>query len=267
MRQISDMISMKGRAAAVTGGCGHIGVAMAHALAEQGCALLLIDRNEVQLEETAAQLRARWPVEVAVAAIDLESEQQRSTVAGLVEQRFGRLDVLINNAGFVGDSKLQGWVAPFEEQSIETWRRAMEVNVTAAFHLSQQLAPLLRASGHGSILNVGSIYGVVGPDMSRYEGTPMGNPAAYAASKGGLVQLTRWLSTVMAPQVRVNCISPGGVARNQPESFASKYVARTPLKRMGREEDFMGAVVYFCSDLSAWVTGENLQVDGGWTVW
>jgi len=267
MRQISDMISMKGRVAAITGGCGHIGMAMAHALAEQGCALLLIDRSESQLAEAAERLRARWAVDVATAAIDLESEERRSTLAALVEQRFGRLDVLVNNAGFVGDSKLQGWVAPFEEQSIETWRRAMEVNVTAAFHLSQQMAPLLRAGGHGAILNVGSIYGVVGPDMSLYDGTHMGNPAAYAVSKGGLVQLTRWLSTVMAPQVRVNCISPGGVARNQPESFASKYVARTPLKRMGTEEDFMGAVVYFCSDLSSWVTGENLQVDGGWTAW
>lgn len=267
MRQISDMISMDGRVAAITGGCGHIGVAMAHALAEQGCSLLLIDRNETQLEITAAALRTRWPVQVATATIDLESEQQRITLAGLIKQRFGRLDVLINNAGFVGDSKLEGWVAPFEQQTIVTWRRAMEVNVTAAFHLSQQLAPLLRANCHGSILNVGSIYGVVGPDMSLYDDTQMGNPAAYAVSKGGVVQLTRWLSSVMAPQVRVNCISPGGVARNQPKAFADKYIARTPLKRMGTEEDFMGAVVFFCSDLSAWVTGENLQIDGGWTVW
>jgi NAD(P)-dependent dehydrogenase (short-subunit alcohol dehydrogenase family) len=267
MRKISDLISMKDRAAAITGGCGHIGTAMAHALAEQGCNLFLIDRNREQLDATAAALRERWRVEVETAVIDLESEQERSSVGALVERRFGRLDVLVNNAGFVGDTQLQGWAVPFEQQSIETWRRAMEVNVTAAFHLSQLLAPLLRAGGHGAILNVGSIYGVVGPDMSLYQGTQMGNPAAYAVSKGGLVQLTRWLSAVLAPQIRVNCISPGGVARNQPESFVSKYVARTPLRRMGNEEDFMGAVVYFCSDLSAWVTGENLQVDGGWTVW
>lgn len=267
MRKISDMLSLHGRAAAITGGCGHIGAAMAHALAEQGCKLLLIDRNDEQLAATAQALRARWQVQVETARVDLESETERNTVAGLAQQHFGRLDVLINNAGFVGDSQLQGWVVPFEQQSVETWRRAMEVNVTAAFHLSQQLAPLLRASGSGAILNVGSIYGVVGPDMSLYEGTQMGNPAAYAVSKGGLVQLTRWLSAVLAPEVRVNCISPGGVARNQPASFVTKYVARTPLKRMGSEEDFMGAVVYFCSDLSGWVTGENLQVDGGWTVW
>jgi len=95
----------------------------------------------------------------------------------------------------------------------------------------------------------------------------MGNPAAYAASKGGLIQLTRWLSTVLAPDIRVNCISPGGVFRNQPEAFVQRYVARTPLARMGAEEDLKGAIAYFASDLSAYVTGENLMVDGGWTAW
>ena len=116
-------------------------------------------------------------------------------------------------------------------------------------------------------MNIGSIYGVVGPDMSLYDGTKMGNPAAYAVSKGGLIQLTRWLSAVLAPNIRVNCISPGGVFRNQPESFVSKYLERTPLKRMGTEEDFKGAILYFASGLSSWVTGENLLVDGGWTAW
>ena len=95
----------------------------------------------------------------------------------------------------------------------------------------------------------------------------MGNPAAYAASKGGMVQMTRWLATVLAPDIRVNCISPGGVARGQPESFVTRYVQRTPLKRMATEEDFKGAIAYLASDLSAYVTGENLLVDGGWTVW
>lgn len=95
----------------------------------------------------------------------------------------------------------------------------------------------------------------------------MGNPAAYAASKGGLVQLTRWLATTLAPQVRVNSISPGGVFRNQPASFVERYKARTPLRRMATEDDFRGAIAYLTSDLSAYVTGQNLAVDGGWGVW
>ena len=95
----------------------------------------------------------------------------------------------------------------------------------------------------------------------------MGNPAAYAAGKGGLLQLTRWLATVLAPDIRVNAISPGGVWRNQPEAFLKRYIERTPLKRMAAEEDIKGAVVYLASDMSSYVTGQNLMVDGGFTVW
>ena len=95
----------------------------------------------------------------------------------------------------------------------------------------------------------------------------MNNPAAYAASKGGLLQLTRWMATVLSPSIRVNAISPGGVARGQPKEFVDRYIARTPLRRMGREEDFKGGIVYLASELSSWVTGQNLTIDGGWSAW
>jgi NAD(P)-dependent dehydrogenase (short-subunit alcohol dehydrogenase family) len=143
----------------------------------------------------------------------------------------------------------------------------MVIGLTAPFLLAQACAEALAASGHGSVINLGSIYGIVGPDMRMYEGTSMGNPAAYAASKGGLLQLTRWLATVMAPQIRVNAISPGGVWRNQPDKFHRAYLSRTPLGRMATEEDIKGAVAFLASDLSAYVTGQNLVVDGGWTAW
>lgn len=267
MRTIGQMMSLRGRVAAITGGAGHIGRAMAAALVEQGSAVVLIDCQQDTLSATVEELRQRWGAVAEGLLVDLELERERATVSEYIAQRFGRLDVLINNAGFVGDSRLSGWVAAFEEQSIETWRRALEVNVTAAFHLSQKLAPMLRENGTGSIVNIASIYGVVGPDPGIYGGTPMGNPAAYSVSKGGMVQMTRWLATTLAPHIRVNCISPGGVARNQPALFAERYIQRTPLGRMGAEEDFKGAALYFASDLSAWVTGQNLMVDGGWTAW
>ncbi len=260
-------MDLQGRVALITGGAGYIGMAMADGLAEMGCNLCLLDRNPEALEQAAQPLRERWGVRVESLVLDLEDEAARATLPATIQDRFGRLDILVNNAGFVGDSQLKGWVVPFEEQSVDTWRRAMEVNLTAVFHLSQLLAPMLRAHGCGSIINVSSIYGVVGPNLNLYDDTSMGNPAAYAASKGGMVQLTRWLATVLAPQVRVNCISPGGVFRNQPEVFVERYAARTPLGRMGGEEDFKGAIAYFASDLSAYVTGENLMVDGGWTAW
>ena len=267
MRSLDSLMNLEGRVAVVTGGTGHLGEAMAGALAELGCSICLLDLPGSALQDRCDELCSRWKVEVAGFEVDLEQESLRVSVPVLVADRFGRADILINNAAFVGDSTLKGWVVPFEEQRIDTWRRALEVNITAAFHLSQLLSPMLRASGNGSIVNVGSIYGVVGPDLRLYEGTAMGNPAAYAASKGGLVQLTRWLSSVLAPAVRVNCISPGGIARGQPAVFAERYASRTPLRRMGTEEDFKGAIAYFASDLSAWVTGENLMVDGGWTAW
>ncbi|WP_432240583.1 SDR family oxidoreductase [Herbaspirillum robiniae] len=267
MRSIASMMNMGGKVAVITGGAGHLGHAMACALAELGCDICLVDFNRPSLEHAAANLANKFSIRVETLVVDLESEAERKEVAPQVERLFGRADVLINNAGFVGDSRLTGWVAPFEDQEISTWRRAIEVNLTAAFHLCQTMSPLLRTNGTGSIINISSIYGVVGPDLSLYAGTAMGNPAAYAASKGGLIQATRWLSTVLAPDVRVNCISPGGIARNQPVEFSERYISRTPMRRMGTEEDFKGAVAYFASDLSAWVTGENLMVDGGWTTW
>jgi NAD(P)-dependent dehydrogenase (short-subunit alcohol dehydrogenase family) len=267
MRTIKQMLSLQNRVAVITGGCGHIGRAIADGLAEQGCNLLLIDRTEDALNVASKAIAERWGVQVEGLVVDLENAEARVSVAPHIRMRFGRVDVLVNNAGFVGDSQMTGWVVPFEEQSIETWRRAIEVNVTASFHMSQILAPMLKEHRCGSIVNVASIYGLLGPDMSLYDGTEMGNPAAYAVSKGGLIQLTRWMSTVLAPDIRVNCVSPGGVARNQPNVFVDKYIARTPLKRMGEEDDFKGAVLYLSSDISAWVTGHNLVVDGGWSVW
>jgi len=266
-RTLSSLMDLRGRVAVITGGAGHLGRAMADALAELGASICLVDRNAEAMDSAMESLKARWSVDGAGIVLDMEQEAQRETLPAKVAERFGRADILVNNAGFVGDSQLQGWGVPFEEQRIDTWRRAMEVNVTAAFHLCQLLAPQLKAGGRGSIVNVSSIYGVVGPDMGLYEGTAMGNPAAYAVSKGGVLQMTRWLSTVLAPLVRVNCITPGGIARGQPAAFVERYERRTPLGRMGREEDFKGAITYFASDLSAWVTGENLMVDGGWTAW
>ena len=125
----------------------------------------------------------------------------------------------------------------------------------------------LARSGSGAVILFGSTYGLVGPDFSLYDGTAMANPTAYGASKGGVLQLVRYLATTLAPAVRVNAISPGGVERGQPEQFQERYRARTPLRRMAREEDLKGAVAYLASDLSAYVTGHNLVVDGGWTVW
>lgn len=266
MTTLDALMKLDGRRALITGAAGGLGRAMAPTLAELGADLVLLDRSDTPLVELAAAIKSDWDVDVDVRHCDLESQVEREAlIAELLHD--SRLDILINNAAFVGTAGLKGWGVPFEQQLIETWRRALEVNLTAAFHLCQGLAPLLRSSGHGSIINIASIYGEYGPDWGLYEGTSMSNPAAYGASKGGLLQLTRWLATTMAPAVRVNAISPGGIARGQEQSFFERYEARTPLGRMATEDDFRGGVAFLASDMSAYVTGQNLSIDGGWGVW
>lgn len=264
MRTLKDLMNLEGRVALITGGAGHIGSAMAEALAEQGARLVLLDREP---EAAAHALSEAHGVEVLPLAIDLEQEAEVRAIPDRVLEAFGRLDILVHCAAFVGTAGLPGWVTPFLEQRVDVWRRALEVNLTAPFLLTQLCVPALRASGHGSIIHIASLYGLAGPDMRLYEDTPMGNPAAYGASKGGLIQLTRWLSTVLAPEIRVNAISPGGLWRNQPQAFVDRYVSRTPLGRMGTEEDFKGAAAFLASDASAYLTGQNLVLDGGFTAW
>ena len=266
-RSLRELMSLDGRVALVTGGAGHIGRVIASGLAELGAGVAIVDIPTSGGAEVAAGLSDRWPVKAAMLDCDFEQPSEVEQVPRRVREKLGRIDIIVNCAALVGTSGLEGWAVPFEQQSAATWRRAMEVNLTAPFILIQAAAADLSASGKGSVINISSIYGLSGPDWRLYEGTSLGNPAAYAASKGGLIQITRWLATTMAPRVRVNAIAPGGVFRDTPEPFLSRYVARTPLARMAREDDIKGAAAYLASDLSAYVTGQCLAVDGGWTAW
>lgn len=267
MTTVATLMSLNGRRALITGATGKIGRVIAQTLAELGADLLLVDLPGSSYGPLVQEITRDWHVKFETIDCDLELQGDRDRLVQSVRESQKGLDVLVNNAAFVGASGLQGWVTDLEKQSVETWRRALEVNLTAAFDLSKSFAPLLKQSKGGSIINIASIYGEYGPDYSLYEGTEMGNPAAYAASKGGLIQLTRWLATTLAPQVRTNTISPGGVFRNQPEVFVKRYEARTPLGRMANEDDFRGAIAYLASDLSLYVTGHNLAVNGGWGIW
>ncbi|MBS4051711.1 MAG: SDR family oxidoreductase [Methylomonas sp.] len=267
MTTIKQLADLKGRRALITGATGCLGRVMADTLAELGAELVLVDRPGSDFETLAQRLSRQWGVSVEHRNCDLEQQTQRAELIAWLKNSGEGLNVLINNAAFVGTSELQGWGVPFEQQTVETWRRAVEVNLTAAFELCQGLSPLLKAAEGASIVNIASIYGQYGPDWSLYAGTSMSNPAAYAASKGGLIQFTRWLATTLAPHVRVNAISPGGIHRNQPEVFVERYAARTPLGRMATEDDFRGVIAFLASDLSRYITGQNLSVDGGWGVW
>jgi NAD(P)-dependent dehydrogenase (short-subunit alcohol dehydrogenase family) len=267
VQSIEQLMDMRGRVALVTGGAGHIGRAICDTLAELGADIAVLDHPSQGGVAESARLNSTYGVRTMSLAQDLAEEKSIRAVPTAVFETLGGLDVLVNCAALAPAAGTRGWAVPFAQQTSEAWRLAFEVNLTAVFVLTQSCVDMLRRSRRGCVVNVASIYGMVGPDMRLYDGTAMGNPAAYAASKGGLLQLTRWLATALAPAIRVNSITPGGVWRNQPESFHERYRARTPLQRMASEEDLKGAVAYLSSDLSAYVTGHNLVVDGGWTTW
>jgi NAD(P)-dependent dehydrogenase (short-subunit alcohol dehydrogenase family) len=266
MRTILQLMNMNNCTTLITGATGGLGQYMAETIAELGGDLILVDRPSSNYASLIKKLK-KFKCHIECVDCDLEDDKQRIELLQRVNDKNLTVNVLINNAAFGGATDLQGWVAPFEEQTVDTWRRAMEVNLTSVFDLSKLFYPQLKKNGNGSIINISSIYGTSGPVHSMYKGTEMGNPAAYSTSKGGLIQLTRWLATTIAPDVRVNSISPGGVFRNQPKQFVDRYEKRTPLGRMATEEDFKGIIAYLASDLSKYVTGQNIDVDGGWGVW
>jgi NAD(P)-dependent dehydrogenase (short-subunit alcohol dehydrogenase family) len=267
MTSIKELSDLTNRRALITGATGGLGSVFAETLAELGADLILVDRPSSDFETLSDTLINKWRIKVESFAVNLEIQEQRIELISNLRNSFHHLDILINNAAFVGNTDLSGWAVPFEEQSVATWQKALEVNLTSAFELCQGLLPLLRKGKGANIINISSIYGLYGPDWSLYENTNMGNPAAYAASKSGLIGLTRWLATTIAPEVRVNSIAPGGIFRNQPEAFTKRYSDKTPLGRLATEDDFRGVISYLASDLSKYVTGQVLSVDGGWGTW
>lgn len=267
MTDITRMMRLNGRKALITGGNGQIGQTAAETILELGGQVALLDLPSEFFAANAEKITGFVESNSLTMAVDLADEAAtREAVRGAGE-KLGGLDIIIHSAAYVGTTAVPGWATRFEDQQVAPWDAALRVNLTAPFVIVQTAKNFLEASGHGSVIFLSSIYGLAGPDMRLYEGTAMGNPAGYNASKGGLLQLMRYLATILAPGVRVNAISPGGVWRNQPEEFVAKYCERTPLRRMAREEDLKGAFAYLASDLSKYVTGHNLVVDGGWTTW
>ena len=273
---VMDLFRLDGRVAVVTGGAGIYGSVISTALAEAGATVVVAARGLAHCEERAAELRERGFHALAM-PLDLTSDESIVALRDRVVRELGRVDALVNNAagraaGTAEEQLQRKFSAPRTDMagmSRQMWEGAMSVNASGLFISSQVFGEQMKAQGTGgSIVNISSIYGVVGPDFGIYKGTPMINPPDYAFSKGGIVNFTRYLATCYAPHgIRVNCISPGGYYTGQPEPFLSNYEARTPLGRMARWNDLKGAAVFLASDASQYITGQNLAVDGGWTAW
>ncbi|WP_191600962.1 SDR family oxidoreductase [Marinomonas algicola] len=269
MRSVINLFDLTKRNVLITGGAGHIGFRLAQALIELGANVFLLDRNQSTLDDAVEKLlqNASGSQRVSGYEVDLSKPNSIDRFLLQMNEELQVLDVLIQCAAFVGTDKLEGWGVPFKQQSVETWRQCVDVNMTAPFQIVKGLMPLLEESSQPSIIHFSSIYGQVGPNLDLYEGTELGNPAAYAASKAGLAQLTRWLATATPSHFRVNTVTPGGIERGQPQDFMARYNKKVPMGRMGREEDLVGVVCLLASDAGAYINGQDIAVDGGWTAW
>ena len=258
-RDVDELFSLDGKVALVTGGAGRYGSGISWGLAQAGAKVVIASRTLETCEERAAQIRDAG-CEAVARQVDLTNED---TIAGLVnsiESEFGRLDILFNNAV----SRSVG--GDFSTVSAQQWAETMHVNSTSLLLATRYGAEVMKKLGGGSIVNISSIYGMVGPQFDIYGATGMKNPAEYAYAKGGMIQLTRYLATFYGPDgIRVNCISPGGYYDEQPQEFVDNYCARTPLGRMAGPEDIKGVSVFLASDASAYITGANIPLEGGWT--
>lgn len=254
----ADPFALGGRRIVVTGGAGRLGSAIVRALAAAGGRVIVLDKDGEGWARLAPAIEGEATFE-RCDVTDLEA------IPGVVEGLDRRNDGLAAwfNCAY---PRTEAWGAAPERDSPESWRRNVDMQMNSYCLFAAHAARSMAARGGGSVVNVASIYGMVAPDFSVYEGTDMTTPAAYAAIKGGVIAHSRYLASQYGRQgVRVNALCPGGVLADQPERFVAAYSRRTALGRMAEADEIGPPAVFLAADASSYVTGTTLVVDGGWT--
>lgn len=253
MKNYLDRFKLNGKVAFITGGFGMIGIEVTRALLDAEAKVIVLDINEEKAQKIAGIKFEKFDV------TDLENIDQ---VIDDLCKKYGGIDIWVNAAY----PRTSDWGNKLEDISIDSWRKNIDNHLNSYALISRKVCLLMRKQKGGSLINFGSIYGVVGNNFNIYEGTNLNPPAGYAAIKGGIVNLDRYLASYFGKDnVRVNTICPGGIFDNQDPKFVKNYEKNTLLKRMGRPEDIAGAVLFLASDASTYITGTTLMVDGGWT--
>ena len=261
------MFDLSSKIVVITGGAGILGSRISSALVSCGARVAIVDRDG---ERAAAVANAiAQPEKIRGYCGDTTNSEDLRELMCRIEVELGVVNVLVNNIA----TKTKNMFEPFESFPLEEWNQVMNVNTTGAMLACQVFGSAMAQRGDGSIITTLSIYGIVGPDQriyqgAVYEGRAINSPAVYSASKAALLGLTRYLATYWGHRgIRVNAITPGGVFSGQNEQFVARYSERVPLGRMANRNEMSGAVVYLASDEASYVTGHNLIVDGGLTVW
>lgn len=272
---MSDLFSVRDKVAVVTGGLGQLGTEFSRSLAEAGARVAIFSRRPFD----AAQTEAKFPGLSGSIRVYHASVSDKAALEAATEQLcqdWGVPHVLVNNAGI--DSKPSGGAeenGPFETYPQKYWDQILDVNLTGVMLCCQVVGSRMAAEGRGSIINVGSMYGMVSPNQALYayrekrDGVPFFKAVSYAASKSGLVNLTKYLATYWAPKnVRVNLISFGGVRTgNFDKEFIDAFLQRVPLGRQANPGEYNGVIQFLASEASSYMTGSNVVVDGGFTAW
>ncbi len=268
-----DLFGLEGEVAVVTGALGKLGPVWVETLLAAGACVYALDRPGQPLSPEFARLQdAAPPAQLALGRADVRRRGELEEALRDCRSRFGTPSVLVNNAGVDTPPSAAGGGRRIEEIPIEETLRVFEVNTAGLFLCSQVFGAAMKEAGRGSIINIGSLYATVSPDARFYDhlacDPPFVKPPAYGASKAAVLNLTKYLATHWAPfGIRVNALSPGGVLGGQDEDFRRKFCARVPLGRMAVADDLRGPLLFLASRASAYVTGVNLQVDGGFTLW
>ncbi len=272
MSSLNEMFSLAGKTAIVTGALGLIGKKHCEALSLAGATVVVADINEQKAIEFANNLNDGKSFGIG---IDVTNKERIEQVRDAILAKTGSIDILVNNAAIndmVENPDAAAELSKFENYPLDLFRKVMDVNVTGMFLCSQVFGTEMAKQSKGSIINIASTYGIVGPDQSIYikpDGSqPFFKSPAYPTTKGAVINFTRYLAAYWGKSgVRVNTLSPGGVENGQDSYFIKNYSQKTPLGRMAQPNDYQGALVFLASDSSMYMTGANVVVDGGWTAW
>jgi len=264
-----DLFSLKGKTAIVTGALGLLGRYHCNALAKAGANVVAADIRGEDAERLAAELGEGH----TGMQLDVTDKEAIIAVKQAVLDKYGSIDILVNNAAIndmFENPAMSATLSAFEHYPLDAFKKSLDVNITGVFLCSQVFGSVMAEQEKGSIINIASTYGIVGPDQSIYKNKDgkqdFFKSAVYPVTKGAVVNFTRFLAAYWGNKgVRVNTLSPGGVSNGQDEFFVRNYSVKTPLGRMAAPDDYQGALIYLASDASAYMTGANLVVDGGWT--
>ena len=243
------MSKLKDKIIIVTGGHGLLGKDFISFLCNEGATVINLEKKIVN--ENHFNIKC-----------DITNESSVKDVTKFIVKKFGKIDGWVNNAY----PRTEDWGKKFEDINYKSWKENVDLQLGSVFLCCKLILEHMKKNKSGCIVNIASIYGLVGPDFSIYKGTEMTTPAAYSAIKGGVINFTRYLASYYGEcGIRVNCVSPGGIFNNQNQDFVNNYINNVPLKRMGSPRDISPAVSFLLSDDSTYITGQNIIVDGGWT--